>query len=170
MCVRRVATKPMAASPPAHVRITTIAQLRAAVSRLAAEYPDRRLVFRGQIHDYPLVPSAARLDESDEQTWMRTALTTVWESFAAFFLDDLCERALMERSRIVPAGMALLQHYGWRSWFIDVTFEPLIACWFALNRWNGEAIYVKPYDCQTEDGTCSTRPIDHSISQLRKAW
>src|SRR4051812_38514048 len=28
---------------------------------------------------------------------------------------------------------ALLQHYGWRSFYIDLTSNPAVACWFASN-------------------------------------
>lgn len=32
-------------------------------------------------------------------------------------------------------SQAILQHYGWRSFFIDATKSPAIACWFAANKY-----------------------------------
>ncbi|MEJ1375861.1 MAG: FRG domain-containing protein [Candidatus Sedimenticola sp. (ex Thyasira tokunagai)] len=32
-------------------------------------------------------------------------------------------------------SQAILQHYGWRSFYIDLTKSPYIACWFAANKY-----------------------------------
>lgn len=32
-------------------------------------------------------------------------------------------------------SQAILQHYGWRSFFIDLTKDPHIACWFAVHQY-----------------------------------
>ena len=33
-------------------------------------------------------------------------------------------------------SQAILQHYGWRSFFIDSSKSSHIACWFAANQYN----------------------------------
>lgn len=38
--------------------------------------------------------------------------------------------------------MALLQHYGFRSWFVDITSDPEIAAWFATHKYISGRILV----------------------------
>jgi len=63
-------------------------------------------------------------------------LTTFkWEIVISKALEEAeveMKRFPKDKYRLV--GMALLQHYGYRSWFIDVTTTPEIALWFALNK------------------------------------
>ncbi|MCX6073359.1 MAG: FRG domain-containing protein [Campylobacterales bacterium] len=33
-------------------------------------------------------------------------------------------------------SQAILQHYGWRSFYVDLTKSPQVACWFAVNQYN----------------------------------
>ncbi len=33
-------------------------------------------------------------------------------------------------------SQAILQHYGWRSFFIDLSKDAHVACWFAVNKYN----------------------------------
>jgi hypothetical protein len=35
----------------------------------------------------------------------------------------------------IETSQAVLQHYGWRSFYIDLTKSPHIACWFAANEY-----------------------------------
>ncbi len=50
------------------------------------------------------------------------------------YMDDA------EESRI--GRMAILQHYGYRSNFIDVTFEPEIALWFATHIYTKRKVHI----------------------------
>ena len=52
------------------------------------------------------------------------------ESFSPFF-QQFYMRELDER-----LGMAMLQHYGAPSGTLDVSFDPLIALWFACHKYN----------------------------------
>ncbi|HUX91462.1 MAG TPA: FRG domain-containing protein [Gallionellaceae bacterium] len=36
----------------------------------------------------------------------------------------------------IGLSQAILQHYGWRSFFVDLTKTPQIACWFAANQYS----------------------------------
>ncbi|MFG1276537.1 FRG domain-containing protein [Xanthobacter autotrophicus] len=42
---------------------------------------------------------------------------------------------------------AILQHYGWRSFFLDATSDPTVACWFAANSYRTESCGEMIEDC-----------------------
>jgi hypothetical protein len=45
---------------------------------------------------------------------------------------------------------ALLQHYGWRSFYIDLTANPAVACWFASNSYTERLEPEAAEDCDGE--------------------
>ncbi|PVM90874.1 hypothetical protein DDF62_08695 [Caulobacter radicis] len=51
---------------------------------------------------------------------------------------------------------AILQRYGWRSFFLDATSDPAVACWFAANRYHTEPSGELIEDCW-EDPVCIRR-------------
>jgi hypothetical protein len=42
---------------------------------------------------------------------------------------------------------ALLQHYGWRSFYIDLTADPAVSCWFAGNAYSERVEFQATQDC-----------------------
>ena len=42
-------------------------------------------------------------------------------------------------------SQAILQHYGWRSFFIDLSKDAYVACWFAANKYEDE---LTTYMCE----------------------
>lgn len=47
----------------------------------------------------------------------------------------------------IEIAQALLQHYGWRSFFIDLTSSPGVAAWFAANRFEQKKSICVAEDC-----------------------
>ncbi|MFC5389881.1 FRG domain-containing protein [Brevundimonas bullata] len=47
----------------------------------------------------------------------------------------------------LAVDQAILQHYGWRSFFLDATTDPAVACWFAANSYRTEACGELIEDC-----------------------
>jgi hypothetical protein len=47
----------------------------------------------------------------------------------------------------LPTDQAILQHYGWRSFFLDVTTDPAVASWFAGNKYSSERSCELLEDC-----------------------
>ncbi len=45
----------------------------------------------------------------------------------------------------IGLSQAILQHYGWRSFFIDLSKDAYIACWFAANKYEDE---ITSYMCE----------------------
>jgi hypothetical protein len=65
--------------------------------------------------------------------YSRTILATYVKAF-----DGLSDLAI---------DQAILQHYGWRSFFLDATSDPAVACWFAANRYKTEPCGEMIEDC-----------------------
>lgn len=53
-------------------------------------------------------------------------------------------------------SQALLQHYGWRSFFIDATADPRVASWFASHQYDGPTHVEVTEDCY-ENGLLAKR-------------
>lgn len=76
----------------------------------------------------------------------RTILATFVKAF-----DGLTDMAV---------DQAILQHYGWRSFFLDATSDPAVACWFAGNQYK-----LEPCGELIED--CWEDPV---IVRRKRAW
>jgi FRG domain len=94
-------------------------------------HPRCTLVFRGQTRDRPILSSMQRADAASDP-FVKGDVNYAWHEFARTALSDLGVS-----SNQLHLAMALVQHYGYRSWFLDVTHDPLIALWFAVHSFNG---------------------------------
>ena len=62
--------------------------------------------------------------------------------------------------------MAILQHYGFRSWFVDVTADPWMALWFARWRYVDRTdVFIGRHN-ESEPGPA---PLQHAVSSIRLA-
>ena len=112
------------------------------VDDFLSRHSDRNLVFRGQNRDMPFVSSMRRIIENSEH--VDVPLTTFnWETLILRALEEVGVKArLFPRDKYRLIGMAVLQHYGYRSWFIDVTKAPEIALWFSLNKHSKTTTFI----------------------------
>lgn len=63
-----------------------------------------------------------------------------------------------DRKLTFDESNALLQHYGWRSFYIDASKDPTVATWFASQKYVGKRSLVITEDCY-EIGVCCS--INH---------
>ncbi|MEX0172033.1 hypothetical protein [Streptomyces sp. LMG1-1-1.1] len=90
----------------------------------------KQVFFRGQVHGFDPQSSEEREPADDDDRIRRDHLRQAWEVTAVAALGGYGRRSLSE------AGvMGVLQHYGFRSWFIDVTDDEMIGLWFARHRY-----------------------------------
>ncbi len=103
------------------------------LTEIKSKHIHQQLVFRGQVKDYPLVPSMRRGRGKNPSPGCIPWLTANW---------DVCARRLVSRfKKSQPAfaeAQAVMQHYGYRSFFVDVTSNPEVALWFALHQFRSE--------------------------------
>jgi len=87
------------------------------------------VLFRGQTIDRPLVTSIHRSNATEDSALIPD-MHFSWSEFAANALSYLGHNT----DRRSDSAMAVLQHYGARSYFLDVTHDATVALWFALNH------------------------------------
>jgi len=116
-------------------------------------------VFRGQVNHYlkkngeiSLQTSISRLGCNPPymQRWVHYCRELLFALFVPDFKYDVSYKI----------WSALLQHYGWRSSFIDATHNPKIAGWFASHQYKDKKILPIVEDCH-ELGLIAAR---------KKAW
>jgi hypothetical protein len=95
------------------------------------EFPADRYYFRGQRHDWPLVPSLYRVKGDAELQQRLSRLSAVVSALQRTFHNVDQDQAV-----------AIAQHYsssdnGVKTWFLDVTRQPLVGLFFASD--NGAA-------------------------------
>ena len=92
-----------------------------------------KLLFRGQTIDRPLIPSIRRGEGDSPSPGCIPALTIGWTRYA---------RNLLWRFKTTEPTFeeveAVAQHYGYRSFLVDVTWDPHVALWFALHAFNSQ--------------------------------
>jgi FRG domain len=135
--------------------IDSYAELRQAIENLHTKFPGALLVFRGQVdfHDGRLAPSMARKTAQDGEATRLLWIAAVAENIRYGEPDPLTrmmrdlndwvgvamppepdERFWKEIDPAGPAMEAILQHYGARTHFIDVSTSLEVALWFAHFR------------------------------------
>lgn len=102
-------------------RCEAINELRAALLPYSKGH-----LFRGQTCHYELPSAGPSLTSSFARLGCIPPLTRKWSFWAMLFLEGITR----ERANIT-FSQALLQHYGWRSFFLDLTENPGVAAWFA---------------------------------------
>ncbi|MFE5908728.1 hypothetical protein ACFQ6B_06525 [Streptomyces wedmorensis] len=89
----------------------------------------KQVFFRGQVHGYEPRSSEERPPADDDDRIRRDHLRHAWEVTAITTLAGCGHGSLSE-----AAVMGVLQHYGFRSWFIDITDDKMVGLWFARHK------------------------------------
>ena len=101
--------------------ISSIAELETVLKDAG---PD--ILYRGQTKHYgePQSPSVAT---SFDRLGCVPSEMGKW----IYYASNVLEEWLGPRVRSLEFAQAVLQHYGWRSFYVDVTSQPAVAAWFA---------------------------------------
>ncbi len=145
-----------------NVRISTIEELQAIVRRIQKAHPDLKLVFRGQTHNHDPVASAGRNSSNSRVNAGEAVIQSMWDLAASNLLAKYC---ISDKPRHMLAEMAILQHYGFKSWFVDVTSDPIIAAWFATHRYTATQNMAQPMPLD-KDNYPSKYLVDRAISVI----
>jgi hypothetical protein len=101
-------------------------------------------LYRGQSNDYG----------SETQSGMRTSFNrhgclpptmVKWSHYAEFVLRQLLPDPDVIKAIELP--QAVLQHYGWRSFFLDASTSPAVSAWFAGHSWSSNHTFDFVEDC-----------------------
>jgi hypothetical protein len=102
------------------------------------------VLYRGQVSDYG----------SATESGMRTSFNrhgcspptmVKWAHYAEFVLRQLLPDPDVIEGIELP--QAVLQHYGWRSFFLDASADPAVSAWFAGHSWSGNGTWELVEDC-----------------------
>lgn len=126
----------------AQTTASTFEELSDLIKTFREMNPNVEIVFRGQTNDYPLIPSIKRPPPPDYGLTHQQRRPEEWDgyiknlflTFGHSHTDDF-EEARMGRR-------AILQHYGYRSNFIDVTRDSEIALWFSRHVFRKKTISI----------------------------
>lgn len=88
--------------------------------------------FRGQSHDYPLLPGALRYKIDSDYI---KDFESIYRKLALEFPDTIDYISLNLTSKIIERepNLSILQHYGLKTALLDITKNPYIAMLFMLN-------------------------------------
>jgi len=102
-------------------------------------------LFRGQVREYLDSNGTPKLSTSFSRKQCIPPLMLKW-----FFYSGLLLRQYVRGFDDVPdpaVDQAILQHYGWRSFFVDATSRPEVACWFAAHQYTSKLNINLTEDC-----------------------
>lgn len=117
------------------IEVSSRQDFESKLNKIVSRYDHQHLVFRGQVKDRPLVPSMLRGkgNVSGRAPGCIPILTANWHVCAKRLVSRFKERR--------PTDIeiqAVMQHYGYRSFFIDVTSDPEATLWFALHKFESD--------------------------------
>jgi len=147
-------------------RVSNLEDFEDKLTNLREKYGDHTILYRGQTSDRPLVPSSKRPLLDDDSITAYPIINIFWEQCIEGILDDYYNIPFNSQKEYILAGMGLLQHYGHRSWFVDVTQNPHVALWFALNKFLGPYVKLKQSSCYGSDGNLSSFLVDHALATI----
>lgn len=119
---------------PWQIPITSWKSFQDEVNNLSVAYPDESFVWRGQANaSWGLQSSLSRVLKNlhgtppDESALVRAEKSLLWRARVDWRMDGI---------KALPL-LAQMQHVGVPTRLLDVTFNPLIAAWFAVARNTG---------------------------------
>jgi hypothetical protein len=118
-----------------------INDLRTLRERFASQSADS--LFRGQVAHYESQDGAPKIDTSFNRKGCVPPMMIKWQHYAKEILRVLSGPESDAHGNLTDA---ILQHYGWRSFFVDVTLSPAVAAWFASHSYSS----LKPIIEMTE--------------------
>lgn len=101
-------------------------------------------LFRGQVHHFGS-DDAPKMSTSFSRHGCNPPITQRWIHYASFALAALLGRDRKEIS--LEFTQAVLQHYGWRSFFLDASSDPAVSAWFASHIWSDKRSIELCEDC-----------------------
>ncbi|NMG01044.1 FRG domain-containing protein [Aromatoleum toluolicum] len=111
------------------ITITTLADLDEAFAKYSDGY-----LFRGQVKHYAApVSGEVSISTSFKRHGCIPDLMFKWSHYSKAIIRAFGGGNYHDIS--LELSQAILQHYGWRSFFIDLTKAPHIACWFAAHQY-----------------------------------
>jgi FRG domain len=125
------------------IQIADLAELR---DRVAAQSTDS--LFRGQVKHFEDENGDPNINTSFNREGCVPPMMLKWQHHAKEILRILSGHDSVSDGLLSDA---LLQHYGWRSFYVDVTKSPAVAAWFASHKFiKGDPVLEMSEDVNEE--------------------
>lgn len=143
------------------INISTVDELAAQLADL-----DDDSLFRGQTKQYIDAHGNVSMPTSFTRHGCVPSLQIKWAHYAAFILRALTGSPITKFD--IHRPQAVLQHYGWRSFFIDASENAAVSAWFASHAFSVQNILNGSEDCFeefiiTEHQKASYNPVDSTV-------
>lgn len=125
-----------------HKRISSTTEL----TKFVAQFGDDAL-FRGQVRHYGGLHAPAMNTSFSRQGCIPHQMLK-WAHYACFSLVALLGKRFSDAD--FELSQAVLQHYGWRSFYLDASCDAGAAAWFAGNAFNSKRAVDMREDCFEE--------------------
>lgn len=122
------------------IHCETTHELRAAIERYGPG-----VLYRGQVEHYPDKDGLPSLSTSFQRHGCVPDLMIKWTYYAKRALEHLVRG--WKETDDTATNQAILQHYGFRSFYLDASGDPRAAAWFACNRFHSKAAVDMVEDC-----------------------
>lgn len=111
-----------------HLHCNTLAALDQAIDSIS---PDA--LFRGQTDEYLSKDGTPSITTSFSRHGCIPSRMMKWFHYSRQILSSFVKD--FDPRSDLAIDQAILQHYGWRSFFVDATANPAVAAWFAANKY-----------------------------------
>lgn len=122
------------------LRCDTIEELELTIRRYGSG-----VLYRGQAQHYPDIDGQPSLSTSFQRQGCIPDLMIKWTYYAKRALQHFVRG--WEESGDAATNQAILQHYGFRSFFLDASGNPHVGAWFASHRFESEIAANMVEDC-----------------------
>lgn len=102
-------------------------------------------LFRGQTKEYLRDDGGPDLRSSIERHGCVPDRMLKWWQYSRFILGTFVKS--FDAASDIATDQAILQHYGWRSFFLDATSSPQVAAWFAGHEYKSNRAIELVEDC-----------------------
>jgi hypothetical protein len=122
------------------IHCETTAELADAIESLAPG-----MLFRGQTREYLRTDGGPDLRSSFDRHGCIPDRMLKWWQYSRFILGTYIKAFDAESD--ISTDQAILQHYGWRSFFLDASSSARVACWFAGHKYETKRSGELVEDC-----------------------
>ena len=106
--------------------------------KITEQYKSEQFCFRGQNHHYKFEDGLCSFITSFQREACNPFYMFKWTHYSKeilrTFYRNVWENGMSKKEQMTYS-QAVLQHYGWRSFFIDITSDINVASWFASNKY-----------------------------------
>ncbi len=101
-----------------------------------------RPLYRGQISHFGSLASPSATTSFDRHGCIPPEMFRWWN-----YTSDILAALIGEKGHSLPFVEGLLQHYGWRSWYLDASTDAGVAAWFASHKFSEATAMELCEDC-----------------------